>query len=166
MLSKVHFQSLLDLGSGEGVVLDLINESFDIDVCGTDLDIRRVALAVQRVAGGDFFLGDAHSVPLKDNSFDMVITLELLEHVGKPALALSEAKRVTRKYLLASVPHEPWWRIGNMLRLKYLSQFGSTPEHIHHWTLGGFKDLIRTQFTIIEVKTPLLWSFILAEKSD
>jgi ubiquinone/menaquinone biosynthesis C-methylase UbiE len=165
MLSLVSFNSLLDVGSGEGVVLGLINESHDVRLLGMDLDPKRIQVAQQLTPSESFFVGDAQVLPFEDNSFDIIIMLEVLEHVGNPRLALSEAHRVTRNYLLASVPHEPWWRLGNLVRLKYLRSFGNTPEHIHHWTLSGFQSLIRSRFSILATKTPALWSFVLAQKA-
>ena len=94
----------------------------------------------------------------------MRIILEVLEHVGEPDLVLREAYRVTSKYLLASVPNEPWWRIGNLARLKYIRDLGNTPEHINHWSVRSFKTLISEYFRILKVETPVLWTFILAEK--
>jgi ubiquinone/menaquinone biosynthesis C-methylase UbiE len=165
MLSLVSFNSLLDVGSGEGVVLGLINESHDVRLLGMDLDPKRIQVAQQLTPSESFFVGDAQVLPFEDNSFDIIIMLEVLEHVGNPHLALNEAYRVTRNYLLASVPHEPWWRLGNLVRLKYLRTFGNTPEHIHHWTLSGFQSLIRSRFSILTTKTPALWSFVLAQKA-
>jgi SAM-dependent methyltransferase len=166
MLSLISFHSLLDVGSGEGVVLDYINKSFQTELLGMDLDPNRVEVAQQLDPDGSFFVGDAQALPFEDNSFDIIIMLEVLEHVGNPHLALKEARRVTRNYLLASVPHEPWWRLGNLARLKYLRTFGNTPEHIHHWTLRGFQSLIRPHFSILAIKTPALWSFVLAQKGS
>jgi len=97
---------------------------------------------------------------------DFVMILEVLEHVGEPDLVLREAYRVTSKYLLASVPNEPWWRIGNLARLKYIRDLGNTPEHINHWSVRGFKTFISEHFKIVQVETPVLWTFVLAEKTS
>jgi 2-polyprenyl-3-methyl-5-hydroxy-6-metoxy-1,4-benzoquinol methylase len=165
MLSLVFFNSLLDVGSGEGVVLGHINKSYEARLLGMDLDRKRIQVAQQLTPSESYFVGDAQALPFEDNSFDIVIMLEVLEHVGNPSLALQEAHRVTRDYLLASVPHEPWWRLGNIVRLKYLRNFGNTPEHIHHWTLSGFQTLIRSHFSILATRTPALWTFVLAQKA-
>jgi hypothetical protein len=92
--------------------------------------------------------------------------LEVLEHVERPDQALHEAHRVTTRYLLASVPHEPWWRLGNLARLKYVRDFGNTPEHIHHWSVHGFRSLIGSRFTLVKLRLPFLWQAVLAERKS
>lgn len=164
LLEDIQFENLLDIGCGEGIVLDRIRRRFPCATMGLDLDPFRVGTATETLGRTDLLIGDCQSLPFRNEAFDLVLMLELLEHVGQPQLALEEALRVTRRYLLASVPREPWWRLGNMARLKYLRNWGNTPEHINHWTLPDFKDLISKTFVISEVRTPMLWTFVLAEK--
>jgi len=47
------------------------------------------------------------NIPLKDNSFDVVLCAEVLEHLPFKQFekGLSELKRVTNKYLVLSLPH-------------------------------------------------------------
>jgi ubiquinone/menaquinone biosynthesis C-methylase UbiE len=163
MLTGLKFESLLDAGCGEGIVFDLISQRFECQIVGMDYDPSRLDSARERQGTALLLTGDVHTLPFKDNSFDLVLALELLEHVGNPRKALAEAQRVTRRYLLASVPREPWWRLGNMARLKYLRDFGNTPEHINHWSRSGFIEFVAEKFSIVKVKTPVLWTFVLAQ---
>jgi ubiquinone/menaquinone biosynthesis C-methylase UbiE len=163
LLSQIDHGDILDTGCGEGVVLELIedlqNRSF-----GLDIDMDRLRTARENRLSAPLLQGNLHSLPLPDGQFGTVLALEVLEHVGNPEIALRELYRVTGKYLLVSVPNEPWWRIGNMARLKYLSDFGNTPEHINHWTVRDFKNFVSERFEILDVRTPVLWTFILARK--
>ena len=161
MLRSVRARSILDAGCGEGEILGRLEGQA---IFGLDFDIDRTLIAKSRVPEVALNAGDVQRLPFDDASFDLVLMLEVLEHVGDPREALAEAARVSRRYLLASVPHEPWWRIGNMLRLKYLRQFGNTPEHLHHWSAGGFKNFIADSFEVVQVKQPFLWTFVLAQK--
>jgi SAM-dependent methyltransferase len=163
MLTGLGFETLLDVGCGEGVVFDLISQKFELPIIGMDYDPSRLESARLRQGRALLLTGDAHRLPFKDNSFDIVLALELFEHVGDPSQALAEVQRVTRRYLLASVPREPWWRLGNMARLKYLRDFGNTPEHINHWSLSGFKEFVARKFSLVDVRTPILWTFVLAQ---
>ena len=163
MLSGLEFESLLDVGCGEGIVFHLLSQQFKSQIVGMDYDPSRLESARERQGTTHLLTGDAHHLPFKDSSFDLVLALELLEHVGNPMKALTEARRVTRRYLLASVPREPWWRLGNMARFKYLRDLGNTPEHINHWTLSSFKKFVADEFSIVEVETPVLWTFVLAQ---
>ena len=62
--------------------------------------------------------------------------------------------------LIISVPREPLWRILNMARCKYLSDFGNTPGHLQHWSKGGITALVQRYFEVVEVLSPLPWTMI------
>lgn len=165
MLYAISFSSVLDAGCGEGVPLSLAYSiSPDSKQFGFDLDKRRVEICAQTVQIAHLFVANAHNIPVTDESFDVVMCLETLEHVGEPLLAVAEIARVTKRYALFSVPNEPWWRLGNMVRFKYLGDFGNTPGHINHWTAGNFKKMIESRFTLLRSAQPFLWTFVLAEK--
>lgn len=155
---------ILDVGCGEGMVLEQLRKDLFVPSLGIDLDPDRIHLAKDQAGDIPFIIGNAQELPFGDNSIDLVMFLEVLEHVGEPDTVLQEALRVTSKYLLASVPNEPWWRLGNLARLKYIRDLGNTPEHINHWSVRSFKALISKHFKIVKVETPLLWTFVLAEK--
>lgn len=163
LLRDLDFQSLLDVGSGEGIVFRRIAQRFQPQIAALDIDFARVKAAQDRDGETPLLNASAESLPFADNAFDVVLLLEVLEHIGNPQQALAEARRVSRHYLLLSVPHEPWWQIGNITRLKYLRDLGNTPEHINHWTLRGFKDFVGANLTVLEVRKPVLWTFVLAE---
>ena len=98
----------------------------------------------------------------KDKQFDLVICCEVLEHVEDFQKALKELYRISNKYLLVSVPNEPIWRMLNMARGKYLSDFGNTPGHINHWSISAFKKLIKSSdFIILDKKYPFPWQMML-----
>ena len=44
-----------------------------------------------------FRIGDAHRLPFKTNTFDLVVCTEVLEHVDDPKTVLLEIHRVLRK---------------------------------------------------------------------
>lgn len=165
MASRIHFEEVLDVGCGEGVSLTYMQRTFTPGfITGFDLDGSRVKQAKSGDPAGRYFISNAQDVPLPGNSVDLVICLEALEHVGEPKLVLREISRVSRKYALFSVPNEPWWRLGNMIRGKYLSMFGNTPGHINHWSLKQFLGLLEDGFEVLLVRQPVLWNFVLARK--
>lgn len=133
-------------------------------IVGVELDPRRAILARSINPEAHIAIADVQRLPFPRACLDLVIMAEVFEHVGGPEAALKEAARVSRKYLLASVPNEPWWRIGNMIRLKYLRNLGNTPEHINHWSARGFARFLSQSFSVLELKKPFLWTFALATK--
>ncbi|MGB9696414.1 MAG: class I SAM-dependent methyltransferase [Ignavibacteria bacterium] len=100
----------------------------------------------------------------EDNSFDLVIMLEVLEHLYDVEKALGELFRVSSKYVLLSVPMEPIWRILNLIRLKYVTDFGNTPGHINHFTPGKLKKLVSKFGKVVILKKPFPWLLCMATK--
>lgn len=104
-----------------------------------------------------------------DGTFDMVFLLEVLEHLDFPNTGLEELRRVTKSggYLVLGVPREPIWCGLNMARGKYLKSFGNTPGHLNHWSTRGVKKYVAKHFgPVVEVKTPLPWTLLLARKPE
>ncbi|MBI4769132.1 MAG: class I SAM-dependent methyltransferase [Chloroflexi bacterium] len=165
LLAGRDFYTVLDAGCGEGFVLEQVARAGQYAAFGVDLDSARVRLAASRGVPGWLAVANAQQLPYDDNSFDLVMLLEVLEHVGSPEQVLRELRRVARRYLLISVPNEPWWRMGNMARLKYLPAWGNTPEHINHWSARAFIRLVGSCFSILRATNPVLWTFVLAEKA-
>lgn len=166
LLDQIEVQRVFDAGCGEGHILQKFLQGRYPHVYGADLDMERLGYAQQQLPAANLVRGNLHDIPLPDNAVDLVICLEVLEHVGEPERALAELARVTARYAIISVPNEPFWRIGNMARGAYWDAWGNTPEHINHWSVWGFQRFVRTHFTVKAVRTPVTWSFVLAEKSS
>jgi ubiquinone/menaquinone biosynthesis C-methylase UbiE len=105
-VGSISPNKILDIGCGEGKVLEQLRASHPTPVTGIDLAPARIYLAKSRSGDIPFAVGNAQELPYEDNSFDFVMILEVLEPVGEPDIVLREAYRVTSKYLLASVPNE------------------------------------------------------------
>jgi len=98
-----------------------------------------------------------------DKAYDVVFALEVLEHLDDPAAALRELCRVSRRWLILSVPREPLWRLINLAQLKYVGALGNTPGHIQHWGTRGFRRLVGRFAEVRAVHTPFRWTVVLAE---
>jgi len=149
--------NIVDMGCGEGYVLKFLGHQLQGNLFGLDLYPEVLQTAKKNNDAG-FAAASIYQTPLKNKSVDTVLCLEILEHLEEPKRALQEMIRVSKKYIILSVPWEPFWRIGNMARLKYLSDFGNTPGHLQHWTGRSFKKFL-TQFSPknIEIKRSGLW---------
>jgi len=156
---------LIDVGCGEGVVLRHLDRNLT-NVVAVGLDIDGTGLRVAQSQNSvSLVQGSVYSLPFATASADLVLCCEVLEHLEQPEQALVELSRVTRQWVLLSVPHEPIWRMSNMARLKYLRHFGNTMGHIQHWTRWGFLRMVRRHLEIVHVKTWLpFWSMMLARR--
>lgn len=95
---------ILELGCGNGIASMLLNRSGH-DVIGTDISALFLEEAAQwqktAVRDGEHNLEyrvcDVLELPFQDETFDVVCSNELIEHVPNVETALSEMIRVTRK---------------------------------------------------------------------
>lgn len=156
---------VLEVGCGAGYSTKLLFNYLKPEVFyASDIDPELVKLTSARVPNVTSNTESIYKLPHKDNEFDLVFTLEVLEHLENPEQAILELKRVTNKYLILSVPNEPLWRILNMARGKYLKHFGNTEGHINHWSKKSFGKMLEKHFKVVAVRTPLPWIVILLEK--
>jgi SAM-dependent methyltransferase len=130
---------ILEVGCGEGIVLAALaarlpGARFD----GLEFDETALEAARRRCPGATLVRGDACALPFGGQSFDLVVCLEVLEHLPEPARALRELRRVTRAGCLLSVPHEPFFRLGNLLRGKNVTRLGDPTDHLQHWGAREF----------------------------
>lgn len=85
----------------------------------------------------DYRIGEDERIPEEDNSFDIVLSTQVLEHIAKPKLYLKEARRLLK----------PGGRL-------ILSTHGIFAEHgcpfdFHRWTADGLcKEVEATDFTV------------------
>ena len=150
-------QSVLDAGCGEGETLDRIGSLLPGKVTGIDLNPESVAFTAERIPNGEFSVADITALPFEDDSFDLVLCLEVLEHIPDPAPALAELARVCRGDIVLSVPSEPWFRLGSLARGKYLSGWGNHPEHVNHWNPRSFNDFLAGQVNVVKVQRATPW---------
>jgi 2-polyprenyl-3-methyl-5-hydroxy-6-metoxy-1,4-benzoquinol methylase len=51
-------------------------------------------------------LNKIQKLPFKDNSFDLVVVNQILEHIGDVEELIGEVKRVSKKYIQMGLPNE------------------------------------------------------------
>ncbi len=142
-IRPLHIKSILDVGAGEGFTLARLH----LEKIGKRLEgieYSKEAIKLGKKLHPEFLIkhGNIYQLPYKNNSFDLVISTEVLEHLDSPRKGLQELIRVSKKYVLVSVPNEPWFTIQRFLRLKNIWQLGSHPEHVQHWSSNGFEEFV------------------------
>jgi ubiquinone/menaquinone biosynthesis C-methylase UbiE len=87
--------NILEIGcSGGPFILQLINEGY-INIKGIDISENGVELAKQRGIK-DVSVMDAQNLDFKDNSFDLIVASDVLEHLANENKAASEWNRVLK----------------------------------------------------------------------
>lgn len=156
---------VVEIGCGEGHVIGHIMETCpNIVPKGCDISEEAIMEARENYPEIPFSVENINHLPYETNSHDLVICCEVLEHIEDFESAIKELLRISRKYLLVSVPREPIWRALNLCRMKYISDLGNTPGHINHWGKNSFVQLLEKYATITLVQTPLPWTMVLLEK--
>lgn len=155
----------LEVGCGEGFVTrTLIDFNKPQKAFAVDLDPKEVEDAKKLLPECKVSIESIYSLDARDASYDLVVCCEVLEHLDKPEEALKEIHRVSSNFVLLSVPREPLWRFLNMVRLKYLADFGNTPDHRNHWSRKSFLVFVEKRFEIVKVLSPIPWTIVLAKK--
>lgn len=94
--------NLLDCGCGPGsITLDLASALYPgqvtgIDANGQQIELARKAASRSQTYNVDFIQASAYELPFKNESFDLVFSNALMEHLSRPDAALREFKRVLK----------------------------------------------------------------------
>jgi len=117
---------VLDAGCGVGMYVRQLRP-FAAHVCGVELEFERAAEAGRDLPA--ISCASVEALPFHDGTFDLVLSHEVLEHVGDDRRAVAEALRVLRPggRLAAFVPNR-WWPFethGVYWRGQY--RFGNIP---------------------------------------
>jgi SAM-dependent methyltransferase len=166
---SVHSDSrILEIGCGAAesslkiyYYLEQQNEKFYFEA--SEHDDRYIEIMRGMSFPFDIKKESVYELNREDNSFDIILLLEVLEHLEDVEKAIQEIARVSDKYFIISVPNEPLWRILNMCRLKYLKHYGNTPGHINHFNKKKLIETISKYAEVIEFKRTLPWIMVLAK---
>ena len=155
-LRECAAKSVLDIGSGEGIASNIIGKNINANMDMLDVSIDSLKIAKKNVKSNKI-CGSIYNLPFRDNAYDTIMCLEVLEHLDEPARALKEIKRVSRSYAIISVPNTLIFRIGNLLSLKNLSNFGEDRDHKISFNKGTFERMLQMEFRHVEVTEKHFW---------
>lgn len=164
-VAKASPQSIHEIGCGEGYWVLRWNEK-GMQVRGCDFSKQVIKIARENAAGRGlspslFESRSIYDLDAEQDSADLVVCCEVLEHLDNPEAGLKGLQRVVERHLIVSVPQEPLWCALNLARGKYISRWGNSPGHIQHWSKSGFIHLVSKYFEVVEVRSPLPWTMLL-----
>jgi 2-polyprenyl-3-methyl-5-hydroxy-6-metoxy-1,4-benzoquinol methylase len=164
MIRRARPSTILELGCGEGYVLSaLADAGVEAQLTGIELDPRAAGIAQERLGTrATIEQQDARKLAADGRRFDMVLMLEVLEHIPDPAQMLPILDKLTNGWLLLSVPWEPVFRGLNLMRGKNVARLGNDPDHVNHWGRRGFAKFVGTRFDIIAAPEVFPWTMLLA----
>jgi methionine biosynthesis protein MetW len=140
---------VLDVGCGVGEFLEML-QARHFAVAGVDGNADQIEQVKKNGIRAE--VADLEkALPFEDESFDVVVCLEVIEHVARAEFLLQEFRRILKHdgLLLLTTPNFAFikWRIG------YLFGAGPTKEGIHmrHFTRKLLTErLARAGFTIVD----------------
>ena len=94
-------------------------------------------------------LGDAHALPFRDESFELIVSMNVLEHLQYPPVAYAEVKRILKKRGLM---------IGSVA---FLEPFHDNSFY-HHTHLGAFNTLSSAGLRVLKVSPNINWPVLTA----
>jgi methionine biosynthesis protein MetW len=152
---------VLDVGCGEGALLDWLWRTKNVDGRGIELSMAGVSAAVSH--GLSVIQGDADT-DLKDypsGAFDYVILSQTLQATYAPRTVLSHMLRIGRRAIV-SFPNFGHWRVrlhlltkGRMPVTDTLAYEWYDTPNIHFCTIRDFLDLCRDLGIKVERSIPL-----------
>ena len=162
-----RIRRVLEVGAGEGFSTERLRAMLPpaVHYEASELLPEQVIAARARNPGIPVREESVYALQRETASFDLVICLEVLEHLEDPETALAELTRVSAGLVLVSVPREPLWCALNMARGKYWRHLGNTPGHIQHWSSGGLRRLVNRHAEVVALRRPLPWTIALARRA-
>lgn len=119
-----------DIGCGPGFVLKALSTMKGIDALyGVDFSRSSIKRCREEYPGGIFLMGDIYHLACPNDSFDVVICMETLEHLERAPEAIRELFRICRKggHVIITVP--------NGARDEYVG-------HLNFWTEQDFRGVL------------------------
>lgn len=133
VVAVVKGKTVLDIASGAGYGTKLISKSAK-KVYGIDYSLDAINYAKEHYSAQniEYKQGDAQAIPLPDNSVDIIVSFETIEHLKKPTKFIEEVKRVLKKdgQFIVSTPNDDEFIEGNEFHLHEF-QFKELKKIIH-----------------------------------
>lgn len=127
---------VLDIASGAGYGTKLLSK-FAKQMYGIDYSLEAIKYSKEHYSAKNitYMIGDALKIPLDDESVDVVVSLETIEHLKSPAKFITEVKRILKKdgQFIVSTPNDDEYTEGNEF-------------HLHEFGLLELQTLIKRNF--------------------
>jgi SAM-dependent methyltransferase len=101
LVSSLDVLTVVDVGCGSGANLALLATSGRYELTGMDVSSEALALARRQVPTARFHLGDVAKDPLPER-FDLVISIQVLEHIADDISALRHMAAMARRHVFVS----------------------------------------------------------------
>jgi len=165
-LKRLKAKKILDVGCHGGRFTYEISRKFPAaSLFGIDISPIAVKYAIKKYPHFHFQVARAEKLPFKDNFFDLVTCLEVLEHVHHPQQVLKEIKRVLKKrgIFIILVPSENFlFRVGWFFWVRFGPGHVWQDAHLQKFKSNTLDSLLKnSDFKILRRKQFLLGMLLL-----
>jgi len=138
ILKDIQGESVLDIGAGSGGfdrILEVNNS-----VVTMDLSLLAMKKAKNALLNPKCAVSSADSLPFKDNSFTIVMIMDVIEHIENREAVLNEIYRILKKdgILLISVPED----------MKLYNSVDKEVGHFIRFTKNNLVDMLGNKFKV------------------
>lgn len=177
-----YHANILDIGCGPGFFANqaalMGHKVTGIDISSTQLRVAQIRDSTKAVR---YVYGDAYAIPYPRETFDVVMAMDLLEHVSDPQKVLFEASRVLRPgglLFFHTFNRTPWayllvikgmqWFVKNTPPGLHVFRLFRKPSEVEEWIDNAGMDLKITRgVRPVILQTSLfkmLWTHIVPER--
>lgn len=149
--TNAHGSTCLEIGGADGPMTSTLERIFGITI-SLDYSIEFLKRIEAKTQNTICIFGDAHFLPIQDNTIDTIVCSEVLEHATIPTQFLTEINRVIKKdgVIILSVPNESRFTIMKRGLSKNISA-GNT--HINFFTPETLQEILyRTGFNVVDIQ--------------
>ncbi len=152
----VNSKTVLDIASGSGYGTKILAESakfvYGIDVNEVAVNYSRKNYASKNTK---YLVGNAETIPLEDNTVDVVVTFETIEHIKNYRKFLDEISRVLKPdgLLIISTPNDVEFAEGNHF-------------HLHEFKYDELVALLRKYYKNIDSYFQSTWKYVAIGTED
>ena len=140
--------AILDVGCRDGAFMRQLK--IRCRITGVDIDPNALLQYKLCFPDSNIRLADCNeNLPFDNETFDVVIAGEIIEHLINPQLFLSEIKRILKPYgiFIGSTPNALRWDKRLHLLLGRDPKTFSDPTHTQYFSYDSLKNLLESQFS-------------------
>ena len=131
-----QIKRIADFGCGDGVLLSILNRS-NLEIYGIDEDKNAIEFAQSKNSDIHFKQRSVYQSSFPDKYFDLIISIDVIEHLYEPLRMLEEINRVSHKNSIII--------LGTPIKLTKQSQ---DPCHVKEYEPREFEEMLHKFFKI------------------
>jgi ubiquinone/menaquinone biosynthesis C-methylase UbiE len=131
-------KNVLDLGCGPGIHLKKVIERGGTG-CGIDISPKMIEVAKEHCKGAKLKVGDIKNLNYEDNSFDIVFSSYVLDHIEDLVPVIKEIKRVLKEkgQFICSIDHPIRFMFRGSEKNSFVPSHSYFDNEITHYNMAG-----------------------------